>query len=221
MSLTAKEAVGMTKPKTATVVRLAAGVTATAVACLIGAAPSGATFRGPNGLLVYQAQAGKHIQLFTIRADGSGRRQVTHLRNSDALDPEWSPDSRRIVFARDYALGTRHEHLDVVTINADGSGLRAMGLRGLNGAPTWAPDGRILWVRAGGFAVARADGSGFRMLRVAGDNSSPTFSPDGRQIAFSRRRGKRNFAIFIVNANGGRARRVVAHAGGVADKIDW
>jgi TolB protein len=221
MSLTAKEAVEMTTQRTAKVAIVAAVVTASAAACLIGVSPSGATFRGNNGLLVYQAQVGKHMQLFTIRPNGGGRRQITHLRDSDALGPEWSPDSRRIVFARDYAFGTRHEHLDIVTLNANGSGVRAMGLRGLNGDPTWSPDGRILWVHQGGFAVSRADGSGFRILRVAGDNSSPTFSPDGSQIAFRRQlRGQRS-AIFVVSANGGRARRVVAPAGGVADKIDW
>jgi TolB protein len=221
MSLTAKEAVEMTKQKTAKVAIVAAVVTASAAACLIGVSPSGATFHGDNGLLVYQAQVGKHIQLFTIRPDGAGRRQITHLRDSDALSPEWSPDGQRIVFSRDYALGTRHEHLDIVTLNANGSGLRAMGLRGLNGDPTWSPDGRILWVRAGGFAVSRADGSGFRMLRVAGDNASPTFSPDGRRIAFRRQLREPRSAIFVVSASGGRARRVVAPAGGVADKLDW
>jgi TolB protein len=221
MSLTSEEALEMTKRPTARVARLATVVAATTAACLIGAPQSGATFRGANALLVYQAQAGKHIQLFTIGADGSGRRQITHLRGSDALNPEWSPDSRRIVFARDYGFGTRHEHLDIVTINPDGSGLRAMGLRGLNGAPTWSPDGSILWVRPGGFALGRAGGSGFRMLRVAGDNSSPTFSPDGKQIAFRRQFRERRSAIFVVSANGGRARRVLAPAGGVADKIDW
>ena len=204
--------------KTAERAFLAMLVTAT---CLVGASPSGATFRGTNGLLVYQAQIGKHIQLFTVRADGTGRRQITHFRDSDAIGPEWSPDGRQIVFARDYALGTRHEHLDIVRINADGSGLRAMGLRGLNGYPTWSPDGRLLWSHGAGFALSRAAGSGFRVIRMAGENSSPTFSPDGRQIAFRRQWSERKSAIFVVSANGGRARQVVAPAGGVADKIDW
>ena len=182
---------------------------------------SGATFRGVNGLLVYQAQAGKHIQLFTIRPEGTGRHQITHLRDSDALNPEWSPDGRRIVFASDYMVGTGHEHLDIVTVNADGGGLHGMALRGLNGDPTWSPDGRILRLRPGGFAMSRAEGNGFRMIRVVGENSSPTVSPDGRQIAFRRQLGEHKSAIFVVSAKGGPARRVVAPAGGVADKIDW
>ena len=211
----------MTESKMARGVIRTTVVTATAAACLIGVPTSGATFRGANGLLVYQAQAGKHIQLFTIRPEGTGRRQITHLRDSDALNPAWSPDGRRIVFARDYMVGTGHEHLDIVTVNADGGGLHGMALRGLNGDPTWSPDGRILWLRPGGFAISRAEGNGFRMIRVAGENSSPTVSPDGRQIAFRRQLGEHKSAIFVVSAKGGPARRVVAPAGGVADKIDW
>src|SRR5262249_46357312 len=153
---------GGTEMTTTTVARLiGAAIAAGAIAAaLVAAGPSGATFRGANGMLVYQAQAGKHIQLFTIRPDGTGRRQITRLRDSDAITPEWSPDGRQIVFARDYGLGTSHEHLDVVTIAADGRALRAMGLRGLNGDPTWSHDGRILWLRAGGFAVGRSGESG-------------------------------------------------------------
>ena len=185
----------MTKRNTTRLALRSIAVTATAAVCLIGVSRSGATFGGANGLLVYQAQTGRHIQLFTIRADGTGRRQITHLRDSDALNPEWSPDGQKIVFARDYAAGTRHEHLDIVTIGADGSGRRAMGLQGLNGDPTWTPDGRILWLRQGGFALSRAGGSGFRIVRVAGDNSTPTLSPDGREIAF-RRQWSEHFFFF-------------------------
>jgi hypothetical protein len=67
----------MTEGKMARGVIRTTVVTATAVACLIGVQTSGATFRGVNGLLVYQAQASKHIQLFTIRPEGTGRRQIT------------------------------------------------------------------------------------------------------------------------------------------------
>src|SRR5262249_42093175 len=185
---------------------------------LIAGSPSRATFRGANGLLVYQSQAGKHIQLFTIKADGTGRRQITHLRDSDALNPEWSPDGRRIAFARDYAFGTRHEHLDVATVDADGGELKMMGLQGLNGAPTWSPAGRILWLHPGGFVIGTGDGSGLRTISIAGENSSPTFSPDGKEIAFVRGVGRKS-AIFVARANGRDARQVIAPPGGVADKI--
>src|SRR5204862_8027750 len=125
---------------------LSAVATAAAAAALalVAVSQSRATFGGSNGLLVYQAQVGKHIQLFTIRPDGTGARQITRLKDSDALNASWSPDGKRIAFARDYAVGTRREHLDISTVNVDGSGLHGMGLRGLNGDPSWSPDGRII-----------------------------------------------------------------------------
>ena len=66
-------------------------------------------------------------------------------------------------------------------INADGSGIHAFGLHGLNGEPTWSPDGRrIVWGDSGGFAIANADGSGLRHVKVPGWEGHPVFSPDGR-----------------------------------------
>ncbi len=201
--------------------KIAAVSALAAVVCLVAVATSDATFRGTNGLLVYQAKVGKHIQLFTIRADGSNTRRLTNFKDSDAVEASWSADGKRIAFARDYAVGTRREHLDIVTMNADGSGLRAMGLRGLNGAPTWSPSGRIAWLRAPGLAVGMAGRKGFTTIRLDGENGTPTFSPNGKRIAFRRQLGDRKSAIFVVRADGSHARRVIAPAGGVADKIDW
>ena len=113
---------------------------ATTVASLaLTVSPSSATYHGTNGLLVYQAVVGKHAQLFTLRADGTGARQLTQFRDSDAIAPSWSPDAHRIAFARDYAVGTPNEHLDIYTMNADGSGMHGLRLHGFNGNPTWSP----------------------------------------------------------------------------------
>jgi hypothetical protein len=59
---------------------LIVGIAATA--CLVAVSQSRATFSGTNGLLVYQAQVGKHSQLFTIRPDGTGVRQITRLKDA-------------------------------------------------------------------------------------------------------------------------------------------
>jgi hypothetical protein len=44
-----------------------------ATACLVAVPQSRATFTGTNGLLVYQAQVGKHSQLFTRTEPVPGR----------------------------------------------------------------------------------------------------------------------------------------------------
>jgi Tol biopolymer transport system component len=191
-------------------------------ALVVAAGPAGATYRGTNGLIAYQAQVGKHTQLFTVRPDGHGRRQITHLGDSNALNAAWSPDGKQIAFARDYAAGTSHEHLDIFTVDANGSGLHAMGLKGLNGEPTWSPDGRhVLWARPGAFEIANADGTGLRTVPVAGDIGTPTFSPDATRIGFLRTLAGDKGAIYVMRADGTHVRRLTKPARGVGSKIDW
>ena len=44
---------------------------------------------GKNGRIVFAAQVGKHMQLFTIAPDGKGLKQVTRFRDgSDALSAD-------------------------------------------------------------------------------------------------------------------------------------
>ena len=160
---------------------------ATAVAALAGLAlaaePSQATFAGANGLLVYQGQVGRHVQLFTVRPDGTGTRQITCFRDSDALSPAWSRDGERIVLARDYAVGTSTEHLDIVTVDANGGGLLAMGLKGLNGVTrTWSPAGAITWLSPRGIAMAKPKpASPIRTMGPGGDNCSPGLLAHGKE----------------------------------------
>jgi len=194
---------------------------ASLVLAATSATPSNATFHGRNGRLVYQVKVGRHIQLFSVRPDGTGRRQLTHLTDSDAVGASWSPDGTRIVFARDYLHGKRNRHLDVVTMDADGRHLRAIGLKGLNGWPIWSPDGRrILFVHAGGFGTIAAAGRQAGSIPLNGDIESPTFSPDGRQVAFWRPEHG-GASLYVVGSDGTGLRRVKTFPKGIADKIDW
>jgi Tol biopolymer transport system component len=172
-------------------------------------------------LLVYQSQVGTHTQLFTIKPDGSDAHQITRLKDSDAITAAWSPDGKRIAFARDYSAKTPSEHFDIVVMRADGSGLQAFGLHGLNSSPSWSADGRhIAWAQRSGFAIANPDGSGLRRVNVGGEISSPVFSPDGKRVAFWRKE-PRGASIYIVATDGRGLKRVTAFPGGVGDKIDW
>jgi Tol biopolymer transport system component len=121
------------------------------------------------------------------------------------LAPVWSPDSRRIAFARlVYAASEYRSAIDVV--DADGSNLRHLTTRPGTyndvGTIAWAPDGRSVAYTgvqdgspiprpAGGdptpndIFVIGADGTGDRPLtRTPGDESQLAWSPDGGQLAW-------------------------------------
>jgi TolB protein len=208
----------------------AAGVVSLAMALPL----SGATSSGRNGLLVYEAQSGKHLQLSTIKADGSGARPLTSFADSDAVWPDWSADGKRIVFERDGFSGVRVSRAVIVSMNANGSGMRALTRTGLSGRPSWSPDGKLIvfttlqYGRRATVSVMSADGRGVRVLTSTplpanGQGQgldSPTFSPDGKRIAFVWIK-KTGSAIFVMTASGGALKQVTPWKTGVADKIDW
>lgn len=46
-----------------------------------------------NGLIVYGAEKeGVPTELYTIKPDGTGVTQLTHLRSGEAVNPDWSQD---------------------------------------------------------------------------------------------------------------------------------
>jgi Tol biopolymer transport system component len=196
---------------------------------------SAATFPGANGLLVYQAQIGKHTQLFTINADGSSAHQLTRFADSDAVWAEWSPSGKQIAFERDVYTGVRVRRAAIYTMNADGSGLRSLTPTGLNGGPSWSPDGALIafstlhYGKEATVSVMAANGSRGRKVlttplrckRWCGIGLySPTFSPDGKRIAFVWHRKAVLAAIFTMNASGGGLKQVTPWQS-FTDKIDW
>jgi len=206
--------------RTLVIAIIAAGLTAALVTS------SRATFRGPNGLLVFQAQAGANTQLFTIKPDGSSLKQVTHFKDSGGTDAAWSKDGSRIVFTRHWDPEGPNEKLVLYTINADGSGAKALPKGGdIAVEPNWFPDGRriiFLEIHSGRLKVINATGTGLRSagIRGVGGDSVCAF-PDGKRVAFLRPKvGDDAVRAIFVAALFGHGLKRVTPWGGYADKID-
>ena len=153
-----------------------------------------------SGLIAFDAMSGKHVHVFVIRADGTGRRQLTR-GNGDEACPSWSPDGRKIALVT--TVGLR-----VMTASGRTLWERAFA----NGCPVWSPDGRrIAFLRYPSsslgvdLAVVGSDARGLRKLAslytpVLG--SGPVWSPDGQEIAFiPRANGRYGPALAVVRVD--------------------
>ena len=194
-----------------------------AIACLVAAAllvpAAEATFPGRNGLIAFSSAVrnrdGK-IEIQVMRADGSGRRTLTHSL-ADDLSPAWSPDGTRIAFHRVLYYGDGRFNIEIFVMRADGRNVRRLTNHfGDDQDPAWSPDGRsIAFARTfrntRELAVMDATGGGLRVL-VPGDiNGAPSWSPDGRRIAFERAPYGFGSEIWIVRADGSGLRQLTRH----------
>jgi Tol biopolymer transport system component len=172
----------------------AGAVAATALAVV----PAHATFNGANGLLVYQAKVGNHVQLFTVHPDGTGARQITHFADSDATNPSWSPNGSRIAFKR--ITGNREL---IYTINSDGSNPRQYDKK-IRLAVTWLPDGRhLLAIRSLKWVLVDVARGTVTSAGVPGGGDSPCVFPDRRVALTVGRSSDSAVAIFVGKLGGG------------------
>jgi TolB protein len=183
----------------------------TGAALTLAAGAAGAT----NGRLAFQAYVGRFPQVFTIKPDGSGVKQITHVAAKDpgAEKPTWTPDGKTIAFDAAVRKG-----VNIFTTGADGGPVAELPLSvgAFNGDPAYSPDGtRISFdqdigprkPRVHGIFIANADGTNARRLTrspatTEAFDTESRWSPDGSQIAFTRVRTPGKAAVFVVGIDG-------------------
>jgi TolB protein len=171
---------------------------------------------GALDLLVYASQDREfRTDLFLVRADGSGLRNLTNSPETYETDAAWSPDGTRIAFS---------DGRTIWVIGLDGSLTRLTAeAGGIEEDPAWSPDGtRIAFTRQeaeGAFrdiAVMNADGTGLTVLTGGEtDDFGPTWSPDGGWIAFARGDDETYGDIWKIRADGTDATRLTSIGGAV------
>ncbi len=180
------------------------------VTAAVHAAPS--TGRASVGEIAFSVHHGDNDapwDLYVVRTDGHWiSRKVTPLNETN---PVWSPDGRRIAYfgwvCPPVCSGWRGW---VYTMNPDGTDRRR--LAPTTSPPQWSPDGRRIAYAWNGIYVMHADGTDKKRLTTSRIqytpvDSDPYWSADRKRLAFTRET-RRGYDVYVVDAAGGRARRV-------------
>jgi Tol biopolymer transport system component/predicted Ser/Thr protein kinase len=142
----------------------------------------------PDGQWVSFSRQGTQEDVFVIRTDGTGLRQLTDDPPRDR-GARWSPDGKRLGF-----FSSRSGRDEIWSMNTDGSDLRQLTDFGCSNPPHWSPDGRrFVCHRMPGLTtpvVVAADGANSSAPQPLPPwNEHPgrfqvwDWSPDGRSLA--------------------------------------
>lgn len=171
---------------------------------------------------VQRARLGENLppppqRIQVASADGSGARAVSP-RGVLAIDPDWSPDGTRLVYAEARLRGNRVDNR-LAIVNADGTGRRALTAFGgrVEINPKWMPDGQTIvfeHLRQGGrrseiMAMPAAGGAARTVYDSPGWDTNPIPSPDGTRLLFTsdrtrpgRERINRGFELYTMAIDG-------------------
>ncbi|MDX6695856.1 MAG: hypothetical protein QOF02_3459 [Blastocatellia bacterium] len=96
------------------------------------------------------------FELWVMNADGSNKRQVTHL-GAASFAPYFFPDGKRIIFASN-VNDAKGRNFDLYVVNTDGTGLeRVTYNESFDGFPMFSPDGKRLVFASNRNAKTRGD----------------------------------------------------------------
>lgn len=139
-------------------------------------------------------------RIYTMKADGTERTDITDDGSAHESDPAWSPDGQKIAFV--------NGNYDIGVMNADGTErTRLTDDPAEDYSPAWSPDGRqIAFVSTRDYnaEIYTMDADGTNQVNRSNyfdSDAAPAWSPDGTKIAFlSYRNG--TGSVYTMNADG-------------------
>lgn len=146
-----------------------------------------------------------------VVSDQDGENEHTIMQSKDPImSPAWSPDSRQLAYV---SFEGNKSSIFVQTLRT-GSRFQVSNKPGINGAPSFSPDGRKLVVTLGGvegnpdiYVIDITSRQATRLTNHRAIDTEGTWSPDGRHIYFTSDRSG-GPQIYRVPARGGDAERV-------------
>lgn len=146
-----------------------------------------------------------------IVSDADGANEHVIVESPDPImSPAWSPDGRRIAYV---SFEGYHSSIFIQTLRT-GNRIRISDAPGINGAPSFSPDGRKLVLTLGGpdgnldiHVMDLATRETTRLTTNRAIDTEGSWTPDGRQIYFTSDRGG-GPQIYRMPASGGTPERV-------------
>jgi Tol biopolymer transport system component/DNA-binding winged helix-turn-helix (wHTH) protein len=153
------------------------------------------------------------IDLTNAKRRRDARKMVISSTYLD-LNPQYSPDGRKIVFSSDRAGG-----FEIWVCNSDGEyPIQLTNLDAHTGTPRWSPDGKsiVFDSRRDGnadiFLISAEGGTPNRLTRDPAEDITPSWSRDGRSIYFGSTRSG-SLQIWRMPSGGGEAVQVTRQGG--------
>lgn len=156
--------------------------------------------------IVYASNEDGSMNIYTMKADGSDKLQVTHTGYCYNGGPFFSPDKEKIIFRADR---DRPDYLQIYVINADGTNERQLTFNNaVNWAPYWHPNGKVIAFTTSlhghqhyeVYLLNIENGRVHRLTHSPTFDGLPVFSGDGKKMAWTSKRGIDNTSqLFIAD----------------------
>ena len=161
---------------------------------------------------INQEGEGENSRYRLIVSDADGANQQVVVNSSEPLmSPSWSPDNRKLAYV---SFEGERSAIYIQTLRT-GIRDRVSARAGINGAPVFSPDGRMLAITLsrdqGNLDIYMLDLAGQVLTRLTRDtaiDTEPTWAPDGETIYFTSDRGGGPQVYRVETRLGARVQRV-------------